>query len=128
MGVGGIDDAAVGLEGVEHEAEVDVVEGVVGRVDPVVLGVVDLEAAVGGDEVGLDGGEVGAYYLGGGILLGFWREGKGISQGCEGGGNGGGGGGGRYRSLWPRFRSLCRDLGPLGDLLWVPGRVCLSGA
>ena len=44
----------------------DVVEGVVEG--PVVFGVVDFEGAVWGDVGGLDGGEVGAGYVGVGVL------------------------------------------------------------
>jgi hypothetical protein len=63
---GGLYDVEVRAEAGGYGAQVDVVELV--RVQPRVFGVVDFEAAVGGDEGGLDGGEVCADYIGGGVL------------------------------------------------------------
>lgn len=65
--VGALDDVEVGTETGRDGAEVDVVELV--RVQPGVFGVVDFEAAVWGDEGGLDGGEVRADYGRGGVLV-----------------------------------------------------------
>ena len=77
------EEAVPVVNAAEEFAHVDEVEVVV-WVGPVKVYVFDLKVAVRGDEGGLDGGEVGADYVRGGVEVGYFAGGELVGVNCGG--------------------------------------------